>query len=482
MERVSVLRLRHLICSPATAPNCFLLFAYAKMDLFAFIRHADPTKVRIGERQIEEGQTPLLDFTRVRVVSLVVGGDQVRSSVPADHGDHNHDVDNIGTHDLNKEGDDEIQGVVVDKPKGTKRKRKDVVGSSGSNLPPKKLREYYDACGDGGASTAGQSLGALWGLLDRSTLAAKVGVTAMTTVPFVTSFVTPTPEHEGDGHTDSVFGPNLSPVPLPLVMIATVTTTAIVGATSTSVHRACTKLVHCSIFRDSASPSAAEADFAGPSHHADAEKLERKCNMQADLLKDKDAKITNLKAQLSLKEAEAAELSFDELSLKAVSFESQIDNLAHQVKVLSDLVAELDSELMGMAIHLNEKFYHCFLTTIADRRWILSRAIRLVVIKCLQSPEYIAAMGEAIGRDVDKVDPLSFENLAGEASTLGVPKTVTVTTALSTTFAHTSFVPPISVADYGVLDAEPQPEASHSRKIIFEQETLETSPEHPATS
>nr|GEW74182.1 putative reverse transcriptase domain-containing protein [Tanacetum cinerariifolium] len=36
-----------------------------------------------------------------------------------------------------------------------------------------------------------------------------------------------------------------------------------------------------------------------------------------------------------------------------------------QVKVLSDHVAELDSELMGMVVHLDEEFYLRFLTTIA---------------------------------------------------------------------------------------------------------------------
>ncbi|GJV84054.1 hypothetical protein Tco_1523952, partial [Tanacetum coccineum] len=79
------------------------------------------------------------------------------------------------------------------------------------------------------------------------------------------------------------------------------------------------------------------------------------------------------------------------------------------------------------------------------------------------------------------VDPLSFENLIGEASTSGVLAAAATTIALSTTFAHTSSVPPIFVTDYGVLDTEAQPEASHSPKFIFEQETLETSPKHPAT-
>ncbi|GKG43905.1 hypothetical protein Tco_0482998, partial [Tanacetum coccineum] len=48
-------------------------------------------------------------------------------------------------------------------------------------------------------------------------------------------------------------------------------------------------------------------------------------------------------------------------------------------------VVELDSELMGMAIHLDEEFYPRFLTTIAIRRWVIGHGLRLAVMKCLQS-------------------------------------------------------------------------------------------------
>ncbi|GKB71858.1 hypothetical protein Tco_0933270 [Tanacetum coccineum] len=82
------------------------------------------------------------------------------------------------------------------------------------------------------------------------------------------------------------------------------------------------------------------------------------------------------------------------------------------------------------------------------------------------------------------VDPLSSENLVGEASTSRVLETAATTTALSAsiTTANVSSIPPISVADYEVLNAEPRPEASHSPKIIYEEETLETSREYPTTS
>ncbi|GKB34447.1 hypothetical protein Tco_0879389, partial [Tanacetum coccineum] len=82
---------------------------------------------------------------------------------------------------------------------------------------------------------------------------------------------------------------------------------------------------------------------------------------------------------------------------------------------------------------------------------------------------------------VPLIESLSAENLVGEASTSGVPAAVAATTALSTTFVQASSVPPILVLDYEVVDTEPQAEGSSSPNIIFEQETLETSPEYPAT-
>nr|GEV93446.1 hypothetical protein [Tanacetum cinerariifolium] len=73
-----------------------------------------------------------------------------------------------------------------------------------------------------------------------------------------------------------------------------------------------------------------------------------------------------------------------------------------QVKVLSDRVVDLDAKLMRMALHLDEEFFHLYLTTIAGQRWIFSHRLRLVVIKCLQSLDYLAALGWVIGRAIDK--------------------------------------------------------------------------------
>ncbi|GJS39729.1 hypothetical protein Tco_0564772 [Tanacetum coccineum] len=173
------------------------------MDLFAFIQHADPTKVRIGEREVREGEVPLLELTRGRIIPLAGGNDD---GAAADHAKQSGLVVHIGRIDI--EVDAETQDLVADKPKKV-RKRKTADGTSGSGLPPKRLREDHGTFGDADASTAGKSLVALQDLLDKSTLAAEIGVTAAATLPFVTSSVTPTPEHEGGEYTDSVSATNL---------------------------------------------------------------------------------------------------------------------------------------------------------------------------------------------------------------------------------------------------------------------------------
>ncbi|GKD03218.1 hypothetical protein Tco_1178192 [Tanacetum coccineum] len=418
------------------------------------------------EAKIEEGQLPLLEFTRDRVVSLA------------------------GDEGVNIVADEGVEATAADKPKRTRKKRKTASGASSSVLPLKRLREEHDTSGDAGASTARKSLAVLQDLLDSSTLATEVGVTAAVTVPFVTSSMTPTPERERGCRTVSIFGPNFQTRhPAERFVISL-----------DSSHHSSTNAADdevTSIVRDFASPSTDGADIAGPSQPAGAEvfadtfyvsqdmdsetlqqdmdyeqlfvefnvrvarqacfsvevrlryehnyrerkKFERKCNRQADLLKEKDTKIANLQAHLSLKEAEAAkairlqsQLSYDELSIKAASFEYEKDKLTdqvsllettcsglrdqvsgyelfkeqieavqdEQVKILSDKVTGLDAELMGMALHLDEEFYSRFLTTISGRRWSLGHGLRLVVMKCLQSLEYLVALGRAIDHTIDK--------------------------------------------------------------------------------
>ncbi|GKD91699.1 hypothetical protein Tco_1367206 [Tanacetum coccineum] len=243
----------------------------------------------------DEGQTPLLESTKGRVVPLAGVDDQ---------GDQNDDVQDAGNqNDDVQDAKDEVSSTGIEKARGTRKKRKAVGGASGSTLPPKNLRADHGSSG-AGASTGGKSVAALQGLLERNTLHVEVGVTAVATLPFITSSVSLTQEREGDGRKDYVTGPNLrtqhpaerfvispdsyhhssattaddevtsivrSSAPPPPVLTATVATTAIAGATSAPVYESGIGPVQRSIFRDFASPSTAGADVAGPSQPAGAE-------------------------------------------------------------------------------------------------------------------------------------------------------------------------------------------------------------------
>ncbi|GJT30905.1 hypothetical protein Tco_0911180 [Tanacetum coccineum] len=360
-------------------------------------------------------------------------------------------------------------------------------------------------------------------------------------------------------------------------------------------------------------------------------KFEGKCAMLADLLKGKDAEIASLKAQLSLKEAEAAEAirlcgqvasveaaeatrvkELNALKERNSSIEEEKNGLERTVAALESAdaakvteLASLTAQTAKLTQELSELGLSCDELSIkassleverdrlvgqvsmleAGRRWILSRGMKLVVMKCLQSSDYLADLGEAIGRAVDKanyvsvinalramnfprlaqlesqrdasmvdnvgllrlegsaaktpevnqlqpspeklmlpihhpedqvvigetslsfsldvvhdrvkrirgdaasrrlslsdalvplIEPLSAENLVGEASTSRFPVTATTTT-FSTTFIQTNSVPPISVAGYEVLDVGLSTEVPSPPKIVFGKEELETTPEH----
>ncbi|GJY32044.1 hypothetical protein Tco_0415539 [Tanacetum coccineum] len=220
--------------------NCYLTFWAGddeEMDLFAFINHVDPNKVRRGMR-----------------------GWRGRGSVAS----------------VNQGMKFQLLLLKILK---FQRKRKTADGASGSSHPPKKLKEDHSTSGHVGDSTGGKSLAAIQELFEQSTLNMEVGVTVAAIVPFVTSSVTPTPERGDNAPTNFVFVANLrtqrpserSSVPPPPLMTPAIATTVIAGAISAQIFGLGVEPVPRSIFRDSASPSTAKADVAGPSQPAGAE-------------------------------------------------------------------------------------------------------------------------------------------------------------------------------------------------------------------
>ncbi|GKA33399.1 gypsy type transposase [Tanacetum coccineum] len=228
-----------------------------EMDLFAFIRHADPTKVKIGEREIREGEVPLLELTKDRVVPLAGVYDQGDVAAPG-----------VGIEILE---DDEAQALVADKPKNLK-KRKTADGAGGSGLPLKKLRVDHGTSRDASATTAGKSLAVLQNLLDKITLAAEVGATAAATIPLVTSFVAPIPEHESGEYADSVSAANVRtrrPTKRFVISSDTHDSNANVADDKvSSVVRDVNEATHVSIFADSNYAGNVDPNVAGPSQQS----------------------------------------------------------------------------------------------------------------------------------------------------------------------------------------------------------------------
>nr|GEU83129.1 hypothetical protein [Tanacetum cinerariifolium] len=150
---------------------------------------ADPTKVRVAERQRTENEPRFLKSTVGHVVPLI-------SIAPA-----------CASSELKASDVAPLQSR-------RQRKRKTVVAdASGPSHPPKKLKEDYGALGE--AFTAGKSRFAVQSLFTGAVLNAEARGEPIPTLAFVTSSVSATPEREEKSLDDSVTGLNLRTIGAP---------------------------------------------------------------------------------------------------------------------------------------------------------------------------------------------------------------------------------------------------------------------------
>ncbi|GJT83300.1 hypothetical protein Tco_1057642 [Tanacetum coccineum] len=129
----------------------------------------------------------------------------------------------------------------------------------------------------------------------------------------------------------------------------------------------------------------------------------------------KERDLTNLNAQLTSAKSQNDNLVdwVHELEISSAGLQEKIavyDNCMEQLekfqydrmKVVNDKLAKLDADLAEMACHLEERFYPYLLNTISGRRWLLTRGLKLFLVKCLNSSEYLTALGAAISRAIEK--------------------------------------------------------------------------------
>nr|GFA15295.1 hypothetical protein [Tanacetum cinerariifolium] len=168
------------------------------MDLFSFIWTADPTKVRVGERQRAEDEPKLLDTIVGHVVPLLSVAHARSSSELVSSLDKLFDEGGSGDHMEQGASASGGQGVGIQlvsevveivaedvAPLLPIRQKKQKADAGGPLHPPKKLRDDHGALG--GVFVGGKSVSAVQRLLVGAVQNAEVKGEVVPTLPFITS-------------------------------------------------------------------------------------------------------------------------------------------------------------------------------------------------------------------------------------------------------------------------------------------------------
>nr|GEY98217.1 hypothetical protein [Tanacetum cinerariifolium] len=354
--------------------------------------------------------------------------------------------------------------VILLWPRRQKKRKTSAAEVGGSSHPPKKLREDHETLS--GPPIAGKSRSALQRLLARAVLNAEVKGDPIPTLPFVTSSVSAMPEHEAG-------------IILTLSSVSVMTTVTTTTPTADLVVIVKEKTVKPFMFAsDSSSAGGADPD-AGVSSDlsgsdfivsgirtviipdTDLQKVympqwsvsngsrldngrvyremvdefvrpkffELIRGMKHDqlfteyngeknqLLKAREEEIKNLKAQMLLKEAEAAKAI--RLRAEASNFKAMEKSLWDEVNALNGYNTILEKEHHALDVKVTDLeaavvskereltkmpslLPSSLKMTTSLIRWILTYGMKLAIVKCLDSPEYVSALGIAISKAIQK--------------------------------------------------------------------------------
>ncbi|GJV70164.1 hypothetical protein Tco_1485673, partial [Tanacetum coccineum] len=123
---------------------------------------------------------------------------------------------------------------------------------------------------------------------------------------------------------------------------------------------------------------------------------------------DLDVVVTSVKSQndILVEQVHGLETSSTGLQEKVTAYESciyQLDKFQDEkMKEVNEKFDNIYVDFAEMALRLEEKFYPHLLTTIAGRRWLLTYDMKLVIVKCLHSLEYLSTLGAAISKAIKK--------------------------------------------------------------------------------
>ncbi|GKC54219.1 hypothetical protein Tco_1076964 [Tanacetum coccineum] len=297
-----------------------------------------------------------------------------------------------------------VEDVIPLQPRRQRKRKTIVFDASGPLHPPKRLREDHRT--PNRASVGGKSRSAVQRLLAGAVQNAEVRGEPLPTLPFVTSSVSAMPERENEDHSHHS-GANIAEAEVDSFARPSV---PILPESMTNVsrlddRRVCREMVdefaplkffvfvrgmeHDQLFTESNVGAArqmslsAEAEAAKASHlRAEASKFEAV---------EKSLQVVDLAASVKVREQEVADLG--------VVLERFQDE---KMKVVNDKFDKLYTDFIEMALHLEERFYPHFLTTISGRMWLLTHGMELAIAKCLNSSEYLSAFRAAIGKAIEK--------------------------------------------------------------------------------
>ncbi|GJS97175.1 hypothetical protein Tco_0804143 [Tanacetum coccineum] len=248
-----------------------------EIDLLSFIQTADPTKVRVGERQRAEGEPKLLHTTVGRVVPLLPiaparAGSELDASVDklfdeggsgnlAEQGDSASGGHGVGIQRVSEAAETVVEDASPVQPR-RQRKIKTIVSDADEPLhPPKKLREDHETP----TTACGKSRSAVQRLLIRVVQNAEVRDEPIPTLPFVTSSVSTILEredkdssHHSDANIEEAEVDSFARPSVPLMTAATTVTSTVDPATTVKE-----KFVESSVFSGNSSGGGADHIVGG---------------------------------------------------------------------------------------------------------------------------------------------------------------------------------------------------------------------------
>ncbi|GJU86808.1 hypothetical protein Tco_1294354 [Tanacetum coccineum] len=115
-------------------------------------------------------------------------------------------------------------------------------------------------------------------------------------------------------------------------------------------------------------------------------------------LKSHNQSLVNQVHELEISSADLREkLEMYERSLKQL--EEFQDNLMGPLRTR---LVEIDADFTRCCMRFQESFHPHLLNVVAGRRWLLTHGMKLLVVKFLNSNEYMEALGHAFGRAIEK--------------------------------------------------------------------------------